>query len=132
MMRHKNLPMKKILIIDDDPKNIFALVATLKSKGYPTVTAEAALEGLKILDQDDAIGIVLMDMMLPEIDGYEATAMIRDNPARQNIPVIAVTAQAMPGDKEKCIAAGANDYISKPIDVGRLFALLDQYLAPNT
>src|SRR6478672_3450630 len=124
--------MKKILIIDDDPKNIFALVATLKAAGYASVTAETAKDGLKKLDEDETIGIVLMDMMLPEMDGYEATALIRNNPEKHRIPVIAVTAQAMTGDKEKCIAAGADDYISKPIDVGRLFAILEKYLAPTT
>jgi two-component system, cell cycle response regulator DivK len=122
------MPGKKILIIDDDPKNIFALVATLHAHGYQTCTAIGAEEGIQTLESDTGIGLVLMDMMMPEMDGYEALPLIREKKDLNKLPVIAVTAQAMKGDREKCISAGADDYISKPIDVDHLFSLLDQHL----
>lgn len=112
----------KVLIVDDDPRNIFALGATLKSKGYPCVTATSAQQGLAMLRDDANIGIVLLDMMMPEMDGYEAIPRIK---ALRHIPVIAVTAQAMVGDREKCLAAGADDYISKPINVDALLTILE-------
>lgn len=120
--------MKKILIIDDDRKNIFALQAVLKAKGYTAVAADTAIAGIAMMEQEEQIGIVLMDMMMPEMDGYEAINIIRNKKKISSRPVIAVTAQAMTGDKEKCLAAGADDYISKPIDVNRLFFLLDKFM----
>ena len=120
--------MEKVLIIDDDQKNIFALTAMLKSKGYETVSAPGAEEGLKILSSSSGIGIVLLDMMMPDVDGYEMLSRIRSSEELEGLPVIAVTAQAMAGDREKCLAAGADDYVSKPIDVDRLVALLTHYL----
>src|SRR5690606_28583118 len=98
--------MKKLLIIDDDARNIFALTAVLKAKGYQCVTATDALEGIKML-RDPEIGIILMDMMMPDMDGYEAIAKIRATPETASIPILAITAQAMVGDREKCLEAGA-------------------------
>lgn len=118
---------KYVLIIDDEPRNIFALVAVLKAKKYPCLTAASASEGLEILRSRKDIGIVLMDMMMPEMDGYEAVAHIRKEQTIANTPVIAVTAQAMVGDREKCIDAGVDAYIAKPIDVDVLVSLLKQY-----
>ncbi|HWV74506.1 MAG TPA: response regulator [Pseudosphingobacterium sp.] len=118
----------KILIIDDEPLNILALCAVLKSRGYQTVKAATAKEGLHKLFDDDSISIILMDMMMPEIDGYEATALIRGNKNIGNIPIIAVTAQAMAHDKEKCLAAGINDYVSKPIDIDILTRVIKKYI----
>ena len=118
---------KKILIIDDDSRNIFALAAVLKAKGFQIVSSTSAVEGLKLLQEDKGIGVVLMDIMMPDMDGYEAIAKIRSNPALAKLPVIAVTAQAMVGDREKSLAAGANDYISKPIDVDALLSMLNKY-----
>jgi CheY-like chemotaxis protein len=115
---------KKILIVDDDPRNIFALKATLKSRGYECVACADALEAIRKLETDEHFDIVLMDMMMPEMDGYEAIPVIKDLPNRKDLPVIAVTAQAMVGDREKCLRAGADGYISKPIDVDRLFKIL--------
>jgi two-component system cell cycle response regulator DivK len=112
----------KVLIIDDDSRNIFALGATLKSKGFKCLTATSAQQGLAILRDDPEIGIVLLDMMMPEMDGYEAMPLLKQI---REVPVIAVTAQAMVGDREKCIAAGANDYISKPINVDALLQILE-------
>jgi two-component system, cell cycle response regulator DivK len=117
----------KLLIIDDDQRNIFALRAVLKSRGYICVTATGAKEGIRLLQEQADIGLVLLDMMMPEMDGYEAMTMIRQKRG-ETVPIIAVTAQAMVGDREKCIAAGANDYIAKPVDVDRLMVILQQYL----
>ncbi|PWG82228.1 response regulator [Pararcticibacter amylolyticus] len=117
-----------ILIIDDEPRNIFALVAVLKSKGYRCLTANGAAEGLKILQTREDIGIILMDMMMPDMDGYEAMSWIRNEKSLADVPIIAVTAQAMVGDREKCLNAGANAYISKPIDVDALEDLLKRFL----
>lgn len=124
------LPIKKdrILIIDDEPLNILALCAVLKSRGYLTVTANSAKEGLEKLTQDNTIKMVLMDMMMPDIDGYEATHIIRKNKLVSQIPIIAVTAQAMSHDKEKCLAAGVNDYISKPIDIDVLTSIITKHI----
>ena len=119
---------KKILLVDDDSRNIFALKAVLKARGYHCETAGSADEGIEQLNDDPEIGIVLMDMMMPDMDGYEAIANIRANPETAGIPVIAVTAQAMIGDKERCLAAGANGYISKPVDVDLLLGFLKTYL----
>ena len=118
---------QKILIIDDDNRNTFALHAVLKAKGFTCVTTSSAEEGLKMLSNGTDIGIVLLDMMMPEMDGYEVIGVIRKH-YRKNIPVISVTAQAMQGDEEKCLQAGADAYISKPVDVDKLLSLLQQYL----
>jgi len=115
----------KILIIDDEPRNTIALSAVLRAEGYTCIVAPGAREGMEILSGDDAIGIVLLDMMMPEMDGYEAVPLLRHLRA---VPIIAVTAQAMPGDREKCLDSGATDYLSKPIDVDKLLALLKTHL----
>lgn len=117
----------KVLIIDDDARNIFALSAVLKAKGYQCISALAAQEGLRLMEKDEDIKIVLLDMMMPELDGYETLNIIRNGP-RSTIPVVAVTAQAMVGDRERCLEAGADDYIPKPIDIDYLLKLLNQHL----
>ena len=119
---------RKLLIIDDDSKNIFALKATLKAKGFESISAMSAQEGLDLLSKEPSIALVLMDMMMPEMDGYEAIQVIKKDEHLKNIPVIAVTAQAMMGDKEKCLAAGADSYISKPINVDALLSMLHKYI----
>ncbi len=115
----------KILIIDDEPRNIIALSAVLRARGYVCINAPDAAEGIAVLSADASIGIVLMDMMMPEMDGYEAIPLLR---RQRDIPIIAVTARAMLGDRESCIAAGATDYIAKPIDLDKLLAMLKTYL----
>ncbi|MCE6987842.1 response regulator [Dyadobacter sp. CY323] len=115
---------KKILIIDDDSRNIFALKATLKAKGFDCLSCLGAPEALALLETGEGVDAVLIDMMMPEMDGYEAIPRIKELENRKYLPVIAVTAQAMVGDKEKCLRAGADDYISKPIDVEKLLRLL--------
>lgn len=115
---------KEILIIDDDSRNIFALSAVLKAKKYDCVSAVNAPDGLKMLSDNKNIAVVLMDMMMPEMDGYEAINKIKNDADLKDIPVIALTAQAMSGDREKCLAAGADDYISKPVNVDNLLNVL--------
>ena len=119
---------KEILIIDDDSKNIFALSAVLKAKKFQCVSALTAHQGLQMLSTNKNVGIVLMDMMMPEMDGYEAIGKIKSDDNLKNIPVIAITAQAMTGDREKCLEAGADGYISKPVDVDELMVLLNQLI----
>jgi len=119
---------KSILIIDDEPRNIFALRMVLRSRGYQTLSAADATAGLQMMRAHDDIGIVLLDMMMPGVDGYQALREIRMDGQIGHIPVIAVTAQAMKGDREKCLQAGATGYISKPVDVEQLTSFLKQYL----
>ena len=118
---------KQILLIDDDNRNIFALTAVLKAKGFSVIPAASAEEGMNLLANNKGIKVVLMDMMMPDMDGYEALSKIRGNTEWKHLPVIAVTAQAMVGDREKCLEAGATDYVSKPVDVDLLLEILDQY-----
>jgi two-component system cell cycle response regulator DivK len=120
--------VNKVLIVDDDNRNIFALSAVLKAKGYKCLSAIGGEEGIELLKQDKEIAVVLMDMMMPGMDGYQAIAEISSIPELKNIPVIAVTAQAMVGDRERCINAGAVAYVSKPIDVDELTGLLKRYV----
>ncbi|MBW7674332.1 response regulator [Chryseobacterium chendengshani] len=117
---------KKILIVDDDPRNIFALKLTLKARGFELETCTTAKDAIQILEKNPAIDLVLMDMMMPEMDGYEAVKLIRQTPSISHIPVIAVTAQAMEEDRQKCLDAGAQDYIKKPIDVDLLLIAIEK------
>ncbi|HEY0176436.1 MAG TPA: response regulator [Pedobacter sp.] len=119
---------KKVLIIDDDNRNIFALTAVLKSKGYQCLSAIGGEEGLQLMEEQKDIAVVLMDMMMPGMDGYEAIAKMNADPELRSIPVIAVTAQAMLGDRERCLNAGAVGYVSKPINVDNLTDLLVKYI----
>ena len=116
---------KRVLIIDDDSRNIFALTATLRAKSFDCLSCLNALDALAILQTDEVIDAVLIDMMMPEMDGYEAIPRIKAIDQRKNTTIIAVTAQAMVGDREKCLRAGASDYIAKPIDVDRLLRILN-------
>lgn len=118
---------RQILIIDDDNRNIFALNATLKAKGFQCLSASTAQQGIAFINASNDIGLVLIDMMMPDMDGYEAIPRIKLR--HPSLPVISVTAQAMVGDREKCLAAGADEYVSKPIDVDRLMEILKKYLS---
>lgn len=120
---------KEILIIDDDSKNIFALSAVLKARKFGCVSALSAQEGLSLMRSHGNIGVVLMDMMMPEMDGYEAISQMKAHAELQHIPVIAVTAQAMTGDREKCLEAGADGYISKPVNVDELLLLINKIMS---
>ena len=117
-----------VLIIDDDNRNTFALQLTLKAKGYKFISTSSAQEGLDVLATQSNVGIVLMDMMMPEMDGYEMLKIINSSNQYPKTAVIAVTAQAMSGDRERCIVAGATDYIAKPIDVDILMEILRKYM----
>jgi CheY-like chemotaxis protein len=117
-----------VLIIDDDSRNIFALRLILKAKGYSCLTAAGVQSGIQLLRENRHIGIILMDMMMPGTDGYEAMALLKKDTALGHLPVVAVTAQAMPGDREKCIAAGADAYVSKPVNVELMLSILERYL----
>jgi len=118
--------VKLVLIIDDDNRNIFALRWALKSRGYQSLSCNSAKEGIARLDTNRDIEIVLMDMMMPDMDGYEAIHVIKSSQIYGDIPVIAVTAQAMQGDREKCIEAGAREYVPKPINLDRLISIIEQ------
>jgi len=120
---------KKILLVDDDMRNIFALSKILNERGMEVLKAENGKIALEMLDAHKDIDMVLMDIMMPEMDGYEAMRGIRSQMEFNSLPVIALTAKAMKDDKQKCIDAGANDYITKPIDVVRLLSLMRIWLS---
>jgi signal transduction histidine kinase/DNA-binding response OmpR family regulator/CHASE3 domain sensor protein len=119
---------KTVLIADDDVRNIFALTKALEQHKMKVLAATDGKEALEILKENPRVDVVLMDMMMPEMDGYESTMEIRKIPAYKHLPILAVTAKAMMGDREKCIAAGASDYISKPVDIDQLVSLLRVWL----
>ncbi|MCF0050869.1 response regulator [Dyadobacter sp. LJ53] len=119
---------RKILLADDDMRNIFALSAVLEEAGFKIEIATNGREAIEKLEAAPEIDLVLMDVMMPEMDGIEATRKIREVNRWANLPIIAVTAKAMQGDREQCLAAGANDYISKPVDVDKLLALIKVWL----
>lgn len=119
---------KTVLIADDDVRNIFSLTKALEQHKMKVLAATDGKEALQVLKENPLVDIVLMDMMMPEMDGYETTKEIRHMAAYKQLPVLAVTAKAMMGDREKCIAAGASDYISKPVDIDQLISLLRVWL----
>lgn len=125
------LKNKTVLIADDDVRNIFSLTSALEKHKMNIVSAMDGKEALQALQNNKEIDIVLMDMMMPEMDGYDTTRRIRENMQWKNLPVIAVTAKAMTGDREKCIQAGASDYISKPVDTDQLISLMRIWLYEN-
>ena len=119
---------KRVLIVDDDVRNIFSLTSVLEEHGMEVAFAENGRDAVQWLDAHRDVDIVLMDVMMPEMDGYETTRAIREMPALKSLPIIALTAQAMKGDREKCIAAGASDYITKPVDTEQLLSLMRVWL----
>ncbi|WP_411886579.1 response regulator [Polaromonas sp. YR568] len=121
---------RKILLVDDDVRNIFALTSALEQKGVQVEIGRNGLEAIRKLEEVADIDLVLMDVMMPGMDGLEATRRIRRNPRFQKLPIIAVTAKAMKDDQEQCLQAGTNDYLAKPIDLDRLFSLLRVWM-PN-
>lgn len=123
---------KKVLIVDDDMRNIFALTTALEKENMKVVFAENGKESIDKLLADSEIDLVLMDIMMPEMDGYSTMRAIREIPQFKDLPIIALTAKAMKNDREKCIAAGASDYISKPINMEQLHSLIRVWLYPIT
>lgn len=126
--REAELAGRKVLLVDDDMRNVFALSSVLEGKELDIVVARNGREALKKLEEVSGIDIVLMDIMMPEMDGYEAMKHIRGNGKFSSLPIIALTAKAMKGDRTKCIEAGANDYIAKPIDTEKLLSLMRVWL----
>jgi CheY-like chemotaxis protein len=119
---------KKVLIVDDDLRNIFALSSVLERQHMAVLHAENGRSGISVLEQNPDVEIVLMDIMMPEMDGYDTMRAIRKNPQFKLLPIITLTAKAMKGDRDKCIAAGASDYITKPVDVAQLLSLMRVWL----
>jgi HAMP domain-containing protein/CheY-like chemotaxis protein/signal transduction histidine kinase len=119
---------RKVLIVDDDLRNIFALSSLLERQQMQVSFAENGRDGIEVLEKDPAIEIVLMDIMMPEMDGYDTMRAIRRIPKFRSLPIITLTAKAMKGDRDKCIAAGASDYITKPVDVAQLLSLMRVWL----
>jgi hypothetical protein len=119
---------KRILIVDDDVRNVFALTSVLEANGMEVIYAENGKEAIEALHRDSGVHLMLMDIMMPELDGYEATRAIRSEEQFRQLPIIALTAKAMKGDREKAIAAGASDYIAKPVDTDQLLSLMRVWL----
>jgi CheY-like chemotaxis protein len=115
-------------VVDDDARNIFALSSVLERRGMQVLTATTGKEGIALLESTTDIAIVLMDIMMPEMDGYQTMDVVRSNPAFRRLPIIALTAKAMKGDREKCIEAGASDYLAKPVNTEQLISALRMWL----
>ena len=122
------LATKKVLVVDDDVRNLFALTTAFEKYNIHTITAESGQDAINLLNENGDIDMVLMDIMMPEMDGYETTQKIRREHKNSNLPIIAVTAKAMKGDREKCIEAGASDYITKPVKIDQLLSLMRVWL----
>ncbi|MEU0073385.1 HAMP domain-containing protein [Streptomyces sp. NPDC006332] len=119
---------EKVLIVDDDIRNVFALTSVLEQHGLSVLYAENGREGIEVLEQHDDVAVVLMDIMMPEMDGYATTTAIRRMPQFAGLPIIALTAKAMKGDREKAIESGASDYVTKPVDPDHLLSVMDQWM----
>jgi CheY-like chemotaxis protein len=119
---------RKVLIVDDDVRNVFALTNVLEARGVQVRYAENGVDAVRLLEEESDVDLVLMDIMMPELDGYETIRHIRSLPQFESLPIISLTAKAMRGDREKSIAAGASDYITKPVDTDKLLSLLRVWL----
>jgi HAMP domain-containing protein/CheY-like chemotaxis protein/signal transduction histidine kinase len=119
---------KRVLVVDDDVRNIFALSSVLERRGMVVVTAGTGREAITMLESTPSIAIVLMDIMMPEMDGYETMQVVRQNPSFRRLPIIALTAKAMKGDREKCLEAGASEYLAKPVNTEQLLSALRMWL----
>jgi CheY-like chemotaxis protein len=124
----ENLVAQKVLLVDDDARNIFALSSVLERRGMQVLTATTGREAIALLEQTPGVAIVLMDIMMPEMDGYETMQVIRGKPEFRRLPIIALTAKAMKGDREKCLEAGASDYLAKPVNTEQLLSALRSWL----
>jgi CheY-like chemotaxis protein len=123
---------RKVLVVDDDLRNIFALTSVLEQHDIEVLHAETGRDGIEVLTRNPGVDLVLMDIMMPEMDGYETTRAIRRLPEFAGLPIIALTAKAMKGDREKCLQAGASDYVTKPVDLNYLFSVMRVWLAGVT
>jgi CheY-like chemotaxis protein len=124
----ENLVGRKVLVVDDDARNIFALSSVLERRGMEVLTATTGREAITTLESEPGVAIVLMDIMMPEMDGYQTMEAIRTNPDFRRLPIIALTAKAMKGDREKCLEAGASDYLAKPVNTEQLLSALRIWL----
>jgi CheY-like chemotaxis protein len=124
----EDLVGKSVLVVDDDVRNIFALSSVLERRGMKVVTASTGHEATEKLETNPEVSIVLMDIMMPEMDGYQTMQQIRQNPGLRRLPIIALTAKAMKGDREKCFEAGASDYLAKPVNTEQLLSALRMWL----
>ncbi|MGW1495955.1 HAMP domain-containing protein [Streptomyces sp. NPDC002402] len=129
--RGRILTGRRVLIVDDDIRNVFALTHVLGRVGMPVLYAENGREGIETLERNTDVELILMDIMMPEMDGYETIEAIRRSPLWTDLPIVALTAKAMPGDREKSIAQGANEYVPKPVDVDRLLTVVCALLDPE-
>ena len=120
---------RKVLVVDDDARNIFALASLLENQEMEVITATSGRMALEIVARTSDLSIVLMDIMMPGMDGYETTKAVRQNPQFRSLPIIALTAKAMKGDRAKCLEAGASDYITKPVDLEQLFSVLRVWIS---
>ncbi|MBI3554886.1 MAG: response regulator [Deltaproteobacteria bacterium] len=119
---------KKVLVVDDDIRNIYAITSVLEAREMRVIYAENGKIGVKVLEENPDIDLVLMDTMMPEMDGIEATQRIRELAQFKSLPIISLTAKAMKGDREKCLSAGASDYVTKPVDPEKLLAIMYSWL----
>jgi CheY-like chemotaxis protein len=119
---------RTVLLVDDDARNIFALSSVLERRGMRVLTATTGREAIEIVEKTPELAIVLMDIMMPEMDGYQTMGVIRQNPDYRRLPIIALTAKAMKGDREKCLEAGASDYLAKPVNTEQLLSALRMWL----
>ena len=119
---------RKVLVVDDDARNIFALTSLLENQDMQVLTATNGRQAIELIETTPGLGVVLMDIMMPEMDGYETMREIRKNPSYRTLPILALTAKAMKGDREKCLQAGASDYIAKPVNTDQLLSLLRVWL----
>jgi CheY-like chemotaxis protein len=124
----ENLQGRTVLLVDDDARNIFALSSVLERHGMNVLTATTGNEALSLIHSTPDVAIVLMDIMMPGMDGYRTTQMIREDPSYRRLPIIALTAKAMKGDREKCLEAGASDYLAKPVNTEQLLSALRTWL----
>jgi CheY-like chemotaxis protein len=116
------------LLVDDDARNVFALSSVLERRGMKVLTATTGLEAIELIEKTPQLAIVLMDIMMPGMDGYQAMTAIRRNPQHRRLPIVALTAKAMKGDREKCLEAGASDYLAKPVDTEQLLSTMRNWL----
>jgi CheY-like chemotaxis protein len=124
----EDLVGQTVLLVDDDPRNIFALSSVLERRGMHVLTATTGREAIGLVDSTPDLAIVLMDIMMPDMDGYKTMNLIRQRPHLRRLPIIALTAKAMKGDREKCLEAGASDYLAKPVNTEQLLTALRLWL----
>jgi CheY-like chemotaxis protein len=121
-----------VLIVDDDVRNVFALTSALELHGLTVLYADNGSDGIRLLTQHPEVDVVLMDAMMPDIDGNETTRRIRTLPQGRDLPVVFLTAKAMPGDRESSLAAGATEYVTKPVDLDALLSLMAEWVRPRS